>query len=81
MATSITAGTTVNELIDAWLDDLRRVGRLEGTTVNEYDRVLRKLVAPALGATRLDALTLTSSTTCSYAFENRASTASARRRS
>jgi integrase len=49
MSTSITAETTVAELVDVWLEQLRGEGRLENTTVNEYARVLRKQVVPALG--------------------------------
>jgi integrase len=49
MRTSINANTTLAELVDFWLDHLRTEGRLEATTINEYERVLRKLVVPALG--------------------------------
>jgi integrase len=49
MSTSITADTTVAELVDVWLKQLRGEGRLEKTTINEYERVIRKQVVPALG--------------------------------
>ncbi len=49
MSTSITADTTVAELVDVWLKQLRGEGRLETTTINEYERVIRKQVVPALG--------------------------------
>jgi hypothetical protein len=44
-------------LVDAWLRQLRVSGHLENTTVNEYERVLRKLVLPELGTVRLNELT------------------------
>lgn len=57
METNIAAGTTISELVGVWLKKLRTSGRLENTTINEYERVLRKLVLPELGAVRLDELT------------------------
>jgi integrase len=57
MTTNITAGTTVAELVDFWLRHLRVEGRLENTTINEYERVLRSLVVPGLGNLYLHALT------------------------
>ena len=57
METNITAGTTIGELVGVWLKSLRMSGRLENTTINEYERVLRKLVLPELGTLRLDELT------------------------
>lgn len=57
MEMNIQAATTVDELVTAWLKQLRVSGHLENTTVNEYERVLRKLVLPELGAVRLDELT------------------------
>lgn len=57
MENDITARTTVGELVDVWLKKLRMSGRLENTTINEYERVLRKLVLPKLGTVRLDELT------------------------
>jgi integrase len=44
-------------LVDHWLQQLRVDGRLEGTTINEYERVLRTLVVPRLGGMRLHELT------------------------
>lgn len=55
----ITANSTVTELADLWLRQLRAEGRLENTTLNEYERVLSKLVVPQLGALRLRELTTT----------------------
>ena len=57
MEMNIQAGTTVAELVDAWLRELRKSGHLENTTINEYERVLRRLVLPALGTARLNDLT------------------------
>jgi len=48
MTTPITPDNTIAELIDLWLEHLRSEGRLEDTTINEYERVLRKLVVPLL---------------------------------
>lgn len=53
----ITATSTLDELVDRWLLDLRAEGALEVTTINEYERVLRKLVLPRLGEQRLGELT------------------------
>ena len=53
----ITINATVAELVDVWLHQLRAEGRLEGTTINEYERVLRALVVPRLGGVRLGMLT------------------------
>jgi len=57
MNTGISAHTTVTELVDIWLKQLRAQGRLENTTINEYERVLRKLVVPGLGDFHLHELT------------------------
>lgn len=56
MRTSITPETTVAELVDVWLAQLGAEGRLERTTINEYARVLRKQVVPALGHFQLHEL-------------------------
>jgi integrase len=56
MEMNIRAATTVDELADAWLKQLRVSGHLENTTINEYERVLRRLVLPDLGAVRLNGL-------------------------
>lgn len=53
----ITPELKLADLVDDWLERLRAEGRLEGTTINEYERVLRILVVPALGDTRLRELT------------------------
>ncbi len=57
MTSPITERSTVASLIDLWLEQLRAEGRLEQTTINEYERVLLKLVVPRLGGVRLQALT------------------------
>lgn len=54
---SITNETTLAEVVDHWLAHLRAEGRLESTTVNEYERVLRRLVLPELGNLSLRELT------------------------
>lgn len=56
-STPISGTSTVADLVDHWLRELRVEGKLEATTVNEYERVLRKLVVPRLGDLRLDELT------------------------
>lgn len=53
----ITSELTLVDLVHEWLQRLRAEGRLEGTTINEYERVLRILVVPELGDTRLHELT------------------------
>lgn len=57
MKAPITPQTTVADLVDHWLEQLRVDGRLEGTTINEYERVLRTLVVPRLGGMSLHELT------------------------
>lgn len=57
MEMNIQAATTVGELVTAWLKQLRVGGHLENTTINEYERVLRKLVLPEIGNVRLNELT------------------------
>jgi len=51
MSTTITPQTTLVDLVDLWLRQLRAEQRLDGTTIDEYERVLRNLVIPSLGAT------------------------------
>lgn len=46
MNSVITGRTTIAELVDFWLRKIRTAGRLENTTINEYERVLRGLVVP-----------------------------------
>lgn len=53
----ITPQTTVDSLVDLWLRQLRAEERLEGSTIDEYERVLRKLVVPRIGGVRLSELT------------------------
>lgn len=48
-STTIDPKSTVAELVDFWLDHLGTEERLEATTINEYERILRKLLVPALG--------------------------------
>lgn len=54
---AITADTTVAKLASLWLKYLRDEGRIEATTVNEYERVLTKVVIPELGGLRLREVT------------------------
>lgn len=59
MTTSpVTPHTTFAGLVDIWLARLRDESRLEGTTISEYERVLRKLVVPALGDVPVADLTM-----------------------
>jgi integrase len=57
MNSPITPHTTVDTLVEFWLRKLRAESRLDSTTINEYERVLRKLLVPALGEVRLSELT------------------------
>jgi len=57
MNTVITSDAKLVDLVDEWLQRLRAEGRLEGTTINEYERVLHILVVPELGDTSLHDLT------------------------
>ena len=57
MNSPITKHSTVVDLVDHWLQQLRVEGRLEATTINEYERVLRTLVVPRLGGMLLQELT------------------------
>ena len=57
MNSPITPDSTVATLADHWLRQLRAEARLDGTTINEYERVLRNLVVPKLGHKRIDQLT------------------------
>jgi integrase len=50
---AISADTTVATLATLWLKYLRDEGRIEATTINEYQRVLTKVVIPELGGLRL----------------------------
>lgn len=57
MNVAITPETKVVDLVDWWLERLRAESRLEITTINEYERVLRRLVAPELGRECIGLLT------------------------
>lgn len=54
---AITADTSIAALGDLWLTFLRDEGRIEATTINEYERVLDKVVIPELGGLRLREVT------------------------
>jgi integrase len=49
----IAADTTIAKLADLWLSYLRAEGRIENTTIKEYERVLKGVVLPELGGLRL----------------------------
>jgi len=53
----ITADTTIAKLASQWLTFLHNEGRIEATTINEYERVLTKVVIPELGGLRLREVT------------------------
>ena len=57
MNSPITSQSTVATLVDHWLRQLRAEERLDRTTINEHERVLRKLVVPSLGGITLHELT------------------------
>lgn len=57
MRPHVTGETTVAELAELWLRHLRAEDRLENTTINEYERVLNKLVLGELGPVCLRDLT------------------------
>lgn len=57
MNPTITAQTSLGTLVDFWLERLRAEAQLDSTTINEYDRVLRRLVVPRLGEVGLSELT------------------------
>jgi integrase len=54
---AITADTTIASLAAQWLTFLRDEGRIEATTINEYERVLNTVVIPELGGLRLREVT------------------------
>jgi len=54
---AITADTTIAKLAALWLAFLRNEGRIEATTINEYERVLNKVVIPELGGLRIREVT------------------------
>lgn len=57
MSATITPQATLAELVDLWLRKLRTERRLDRTTIDEYERVLRRLVIPSFGTTIIDDLT------------------------
>lgn len=57
MNSPITSQSTVAQMTGLWLQQLRAEGRLDGTTINEYERVLLNLVVPRLGSLSLHELT------------------------
>lgn len=57
MTPPVTPDTPVADLVGIWLDQLRAESRLENTTINEYERVLRRLVVPALADVEVAELT------------------------
>ncbi|MPZ96439.1 MAG: hypothetical protein GEU96_16370 [Propionibacteriales bacterium] len=54
---AITAETTIAKLAALWLKYLRDEGRIESTTINEYEGVLNRVVLPELGGLRLREVT------------------------
>jgi integrase len=57
MNSTITPQTTVIELVGFWLKQLRGEQRLDRTTIDEYERVLNRLVVPSFGTTIISDLT------------------------
>ena len=57
MNTTITPRTTVADIVGFWLEQLRADQRLDRTTIDEYERVLNKLVIPSLGTMIISDLT------------------------
>lgn len=57
MKTTITPRTTVADLVSQWLEQLRAEQQLDRSTIDEYERVLNKLVIPSLGTTIIGDLT------------------------
>ena len=49
----VTPDTSLSALADLWLGFLSSEGRVENTTINEYERVLKNVVLPELGGLRL----------------------------
>lgn len=43
--------------VDCWLGQLRAEERFDGTTIDEYERVLRDLIIPGLGAVDVSEIT------------------------
>jgi integrase len=57
MYSHISPQSRVAALVDDWLQQLRVEERLDRATIDEYERVLRKLVVPRLGGIRIHELT------------------------
>ncbi len=57
MNSTITPQTTVVDLVGFWLNQLRGEQRLDRTTIDEYERVLNRLVVPSFGTTIISDLT------------------------
>lgn len=54
---AIGPSTTVSKLAKTWIQHLRDEGRLESTTINEYQRVLDNVIVPELGGLKLSEVT------------------------
>lgn len=50
---ALTGETSLRELADFWLERLRTEERVESSTINEYRRILDKVVLPEIGGLRL----------------------------
>lgn len=73
MNTSITPQTTVSDLVDFWLQQLRAGGRLEGTTIDEYGRASCAISSSPASARRASAPSRRAgSTNCSSSWARRA---------
>lgn len=57
MKSTITPQTTLVDLVGFWLEQLRGDQRLQRTTIDEYARVLNRLVVPSFGTTIISDLT------------------------
>lgn len=53
----ISSQTTVTRLSQIWISFLRDEGRIENSTINEYERVLNNVVIPELGGLQLTEVT------------------------
>ena len=77
---AITADTTIATLATMWLEYLRDESRIEATTINEYERVLTRVVIPECAGLRLQEVTTSRLDLFSYDCGRPASAGSARRR-
>lgn len=57
MNSTITPQTTLVDLVGFWLEQLRGDQRLQRTTIDEYERVLNRLIVPSFGTTIISDLT------------------------